>query len=275
MSPGLGCYGLELPDWPDTEPLLIPAASGWPYLEVSIAPLPDALPDATGVAPSEAEVALIGGRLRMQRDPLQAEFFLDRPIDSGALVHPYLALAAGIACHWLGRQVFHAGAFIADGGAWAILAEKQGGKSSTLAWLDGHGYDVLADDLLVVTDGIALAGPRCIDLRTTTANALGVGDRLDGADGRDRWRLVTRATQTAAPLRGWIVPEWAEDVSLHPVPPAERLACVLGHRSVLSRSEDQEAFLELAARPCLRFARPHGLATMGAAIEAMLAGLPG
>jgi hypothetical protein len=55
------------------------------------------------------------------------------------------------------------------------------------------------------------------------------------------------------------------------MPPAERVPCVLAHRSVLTMDQDPEAFLELAARRCLRFARPHGLETMGAAIDAMLA----
>ena len=269
-----GCYGLQVPDWPDTADLLFAADTSWPRLELTTGALPADLAPPTGVKDEQADIKIIGGRLRMQRSPLQATYLLERPVDSQALVHPYLAVPASIANNWLGRQVFHAGAFVVDGGAWAIIAEKEGGKSSTLAWLDRHGIDVLTDDLLVVDDGVALAGPRCIDLRGETAEALGAGELLQGADGRDRWRLVTNAVRTSAPLRGWIVPAWDDDVSIEPLDTVDRLSSVLGHRSVLTDDQDAEAFLELATRPCLRFARPRGVATMGAAIEELLSSLP-
>jgi hypothetical protein len=211
----------------------------------------------------------------MRREPLEATFHLDRVLDADALLHPYLAMPAGIAGHWLGRQVFHGGAFVVDGHAWGVVGDKEGGKSSTLAWLDQHGVAVLADDLLVVDQGRALPGPRCIDLRTEAATALGVGDRIDGADGRDRWRMRTRASASSAPLRGWIFLDWANAQSVDAVPPSDRVSRVLSHRSVLTVDADPLAFLELASRPCLVFARPRGLDRMGDAIEALLERLPG
>jgi hypothetical protein len=269
-----GCYGLQLPNWPGASDLLLPADPSWPLLALESRGLPTELPAPSGVRDTYADIEIIGGRLQMQRSPLRATYLLDRLLDHQALVHPYLAVPAAISNHWLGRQVFHAGAFVVDDGAWAIIAEKQGGKSSTLAWLDGHGIDVLTDDLLVVDAGIALAGPRCIDLRAETATALDCGTLLHGADGRDRWRLTTRGSQKRAPLRGWIVPAWDDVVSVGSLPTAERLSCVLGHRSVLTMDQDPEAFLELAMRPCLRFARPRSLEAMGRSIEALLTSLP-
>lgn len=265
-----GCYGLAMPDWPGTAEFLFPAEPTWPGLAVDRVPLADVLEHPTGVGRERADIELIGGRLQMRRNPLEATFLLDRPIDANALVHPYLALPAGIAGHWLGRQAFHGGAFVLDGGAWGVLADKEGGKSSTMAWFDQNGIDVLADDLLVVEDGLALAGPRCIDLRTDTATTLGIGTRIDGADGRDRWRLLTKATTTVAPLVGWIFLSWAAEPSFLSVPPSARIARVLAHRSVITVDADPTAFLDLAARPCIEFARPRGLEHMGVAIEALL-----
>jgi hypothetical protein len=127
---------------------------------------------------------------------------------------------------------------------------------------------------VVVERGTALAGPRCIDLRPTTARSLGTGTSLAGADGRERWRIVTRASITSAPVAGWIVPAWDERVSVTALPPTDRVQFVLGHRSVITARENAEAILELAALPCLRFARPHDIEQMGPAIETLLADLP-
>lgn len=269
-----GCYGLGLPDWPGAPEPLVVAEPSWPSLRITSGPAAHASMAPTGVGRDRAEVELIGGRLEMSRDPLEATFLLDRVIDADALVHPYLAIPAGIAGHWHGRQVFHGGAFVVDDNAWGIVGDKEGGKSSTLAWLDRLGVDVLADDLLVIDHGEALAGPRCIDLRAETASVLGGGVRIDGADGRDRWRLRTRTTATAAPFRGWIFLAWANEQSFEPVAPSERVPRVFAHRSVITVDADPLAFLDLASLPCIEFGRPHGLEQMGGAIEALLERLP-
>jgi len=270
-----GCYGLGLPDWPGALEPLVVAESSWPSLRVTSRPAVPASAPATGVGRDRADVELIGGRLEMSRDPLEATFLLDRVVGADALVHPYLAIPAGIAGHWQGRQVFHGGAFVVGDSAWGVVADKEGGKSSTLAWLDRLGVDVLADDLLVIDHCKALAGPRCIDLRTETAAALGGAVRIEGADGRDRWRLRTRATATAAPFRGWIFLAWAnEEQSFDRVAPSDRVSRVLAHRSVITVDADPLAFLDLASLPCIVFGRPHGLEQMGDAIEALLELLP-
>ncbi len=75
----------------------------------------------------------------------------------------------------MGRRSFHTGAFVASGGAWGILGGRDDGKSTMLAWLAVHGHEIVCDDVLIVGQGDALAGPRCIDLRQSAYTHFAMG----------------------------------------------------------------------------------------------------
>ena len=95
---------------------------------------------------------------RVEREPAQALFRFSSEPTLDALVHPYLAPVAGLFAHWRGYEAFHAGAFVLDGGV-GLVADRGVGKSSTLARLALDGIPIVADDLLVIDEIVALAGP--------------------------------------------------------------------------------------------------------------------
>lgn len=192
------------------------------------------------------------------------------PLSDDDLAHPYLAAAAGAAAGWLRRDALHAGAFLArDGGAWALLAGKGGGKSTTLAWLAVAGFGVVTDDILVLDGMRALAGPRCLDLRRDAAAALATGRRLDASRGGERRRLRLPAVPAETPFRGFVVLEWGDRLELDTLPPAERLGRIAAQR--LRRDDDAgRELLDLVARPCLVLRRPRGLDGLAAVAEQLV-----
>ena len=77
----------------------------------------------------------------------------DRPEQDDVFVHPFLSTAATFFAHWDGREPFHGGAYALEFAAIAVLADREAGKSTTLAALARAGVPVMADDLVVVDDG--------------------------------------------------------------------------------------------------------------------------
>ena len=94
--------------------------------------------------------------------------------------------------------------------AWGLVADRGVGKSSTLARLALDGIPIVADDLLVIDEIVALAGPRAIDLRDEPARRLGVGEPLGIVGTRSRWRFRVHAVPPSVPVRGWVFLEWGE-----------------------------------------------------------------
>ena len=128
---------------------------------------------------------------------------------------------------WLGREGFHGGGIVVDGGVWAVLGDKTAGKSTTLAWLARAGVGVVSDDVLIVDGETVLAGPRSIDLREEAAERLGTGELIGRVGARDRWRVTLAPIAAELPLRGWITLEWGEAVAVEPIRGAERLRALL------------------------------------------------
>src|SRR5262249_6109268 len=154
------------------------------------------------------------GWVDLARAERRATFCLRTSLADGDLVHPYLAPAAAVAARWAGRESFHAGAVVVDGGAWGVLGDKETGKSSTLAWLALQGHEILMDDLLVLDGDDALAGPRCIDLREEPAARLGAGEPLGFVGLRERWRLTLDQVPARVPLHGWVTLAWGDRVEV-------------------------------------------------------------
>jgi hypothetical protein len=251
-----GCYGFALAGVGGAESLLVDAPAGWPLLELRHAPPGPGAPELDTLGPDRAELPLHGGWVTIEREPARATFRLPAAPPSRDLVHPYLAPAAAVAARWAGRETFHAGAVIVDGGAWAVLGDKESGKSTTLAHLALAGYDVVADDLLVVAGDGVLAGPRCIDLREGAAKHLGAGEPLGVVGVRERWRLLLGPVPPSVPLRGWITLAWDDEVAVDALRGPERLLALLPFRSVQLVPGVPEELVDLSSLPVLRLRRP-------------------
>jgi hypothetical protein len=178
------------------------------------------------VTTSRAVILLVdGGHAVLDRDRRAITLHGPTSLWTDWFVHPTLAAISSVFSNWLGRHAIHAGAFVAGGGAWALIGAKQAGKSSTLGWLAAADRPIVADDLVVSDDGIALAGPRTLDLVPSSARYLAlVGHTV--RDG-ERERLRVRQVDPEVPLRGWIVLEWGDALDARPIPPAERLEVLI------------------------------------------------
>ena len=254
-----GAYGFRLQGLAAAGELLVDAPASWPELEIARAGDSEG-PPTDRVGPDRAELRLLsGGWVGIDRDPGRAVYHLPRPVDDGALVHPYLAPVALICARWLGRESFHAGAFVAQDGVWALLGDKEAGKSTTLAWLGTQGHPVVCDDALILDDHTALAGPRTIDLRAESARRLGIGEPLGTVGVRERWRVPLDAVAAELPFRGWVQLEWGDEVAVERVRGAARLPALIPHRGVRLEPPRPEALVEYARPPAAQAAAPEGL----------------
>lgn len=255
--PERGAYGFTLRGVDGARELLVEAPAQWPLLELCCRIATGPPPRRESVSQERAELLLTaGGSVAIDRAALRAEYALPRAVTPGALVHPHLAPAAAVAARWLGRESFHGGTVVLGDGAWALLGDKEAGKSSTLAWLALAGRGVLSDDLLVLDGLTALAGPRSIDLRAQSARELGVGEPLGRIGLRDRWRLALDPIAAEVPLRGWIVLTWGAGAPvLDRVRGAARLQAIVPHRAVRLLPSDPGALVALSALPCYELRR--------------------
>jgi len=208
----------------------------------------------TRVDDERAEFPLVGGgRAIVDRRRGVATFHTPHPLDDDELAHPYLAVVAWAYARWLGRPALHAGAFLAEGGAWALVGRQEGGKSTLLAGLALAGHPVVADDILILDHGEVLAGPRCIDLRDDAQAELGVAE-LDPVRSGSRGRLVLPSVPAHAALRGVIFLAWSDAIEAIRLSPAERLRR-LAERPGLSEPSPVVP-LELARLPAWELRRP-------------------
>jgi hypothetical protein len=196
-------------------------------------------------------------------------------VRDGDLLHPYLAPVAALGARWLGRESFHAGAVIVDGGAWALLGDKGAGKSSTLAHLALSGHTVLSDDVLVVRDGAAFVGPRCIDLRAEPARRLGAGMPLGVVGMRERFRLELGPAPSMVPLRGFVTLGWGDELAIERLRGSMRLLTLMPHRALLLESNAPADLLELSSLPFVEVRRPHGWRSLEETTERLLDALAG
>jgi hypothetical protein len=265
-----GAYGFRLLGLPRAADLLVDAPARWPELAIARAP-ESAGPPADRVGPDRAELRLqTGGWVGIDRSPGRAVYHVPRDVDDGALVHPYLAPVALISARWLGRESFHAGAFLADGGVWALLGDKEAGKSTVLAWLESHRHAVVCDDALILDGMTALAGPRSIDLRAESARRLGIGEALGTVGARERWRVPLAPVAAELPFRGWVQLEWGDALAVEPVRGAARLPALIPHRGVRLEPPRPAALVEYAALPHFRWRRPRGWASLREGAERLL-----
>jgi hypothetical protein len=268
-------YGFRLLGTPGARTLLVDAPDDWPTLTVErIAG--GHRPASERVSPREASVWLSGdGFAEVDRATLHARMHVPEGTTDDALIHPYLAPVALVSAWWLGRESFHGGAILADGGAWAFLGDKTAGKSTLLASFALAGVEVMSDDVLIVDAGDVLAGPRSVDLRGDAARQLGAGDPLGWVGMRERWRLRLAPVPVRLPLRGWITLGWGDEVSVEPLRGSERLTALLPHQGVRLGSPGPAGLVELSALPHWRVVRPRDWTALEPLRERLLAAIAG
>jgi hypothetical protein len=204
------------------------------------------------------------GRIVVDRGRREIAFCTVRPISDEAVLHPGLVPAAAVVSWWKRRASVHASAVIGDGGAWALVAGRGGGKSTTAALLAERGNQLFADDMLIAEGTQCFAGPLSVDLREDVAARLG-GAFLGRVGRRDRWRKAFAGTAAEAPLAGIVELTWGEGKpKLEPLDLGWRVELVGRHASMPLEGDQ---LLALASRPAFRLTRPRRFDAAAAAVD--------
>lgn len=261
LSPGPakvpGAYGLRIAGAPAGPGQLVEVPFDWPQITLAVEPAQCGASDSDYLDAREARLRLsAGGIVQLERPTGHTTFRVTDPPPPAALIHPLLASVGAVWAWWHGRDAFHAGAFVAAGGVWALLGDKGAGKSSLLAALHLAGLPIVCDDVLVLDGPTAFAGPRSIDLRADTARRLRLGTSLGVIGDRERWRVSLDPVAPSLPFQGWIRLRWEEGVALRPVRGAERLTELMRHRALNVPAPSPKMLLGLAELPVFELARP-------------------
>ncbi len=268
-----GLYGLSFPDLGSAQHLLVPAPPNWrPWRVVRRRGETDRIDASIGRDSARVRINPKGS-LVIYRTSRTSVFTMPTPPSDEELAHPYLAATAAIAARWHGWQSFHAGGFAIGRRVWGVLGERELGKSSLLAALAGLGMPVVSDDVLIVQDGKAMAGPRCIDLREQSAVELGMGRNIGVVGTRERWRIQLAAVDPELSLGGWITLSWGPDMSIEPVAPAERFPRLVDNLTVVLDPPDPPALLALASLPMVTLRRPRRLDVLYASAKLLVSHL--
>jgi hypothetical protein len=272
----VGAYGLRVEGVSDSVRRLLGTADpSWPAVVVRSG-ISHSTDKRAFVSKTRARVGMPGGgEITVERSPMVAEVRLPtRPRDD-ELLHPYLGYVGAIVSRWLGRDCVHAGAFVVEDGAWAMVGERQAGKSSMLGWLAAGGHDVVCDDVLVIANERVFPGPRFVDLRPEAAAVLGSGTPIGMVGARERWRLEVGPVPTQLPLRGWIFLSWASKVEVGPATAVRRFSTIKEQLSLFTSPRDPASLLDLASLPAFELRRPLGWASMAEAADRLLAAIAG
>lgn len=267
--PHFGAYGLAL--WVDVAPdLLIPAPTAWPLWTVRLHVAASQFAPPPVLSQDRAVLRLRPDGYAVLSRPARTTDVYHPALSPHGAVHPYLSSTAVGANRWLGRTAFHAGAFVVNGGVWGILANRDQGKTSSLAWLSVHGYPVFTDDVLVVGADVAFAGPRVLDLRARAAAHFGLGENIGVVGTRERWRARLPQVEPELPLRGWVALSWGDNVTVDVCSAEERAAVLAASRGLMAPVDNPVLWLEMLARPMLRLARPSDWEQVDSAMNHLL-----
>jgi hypothetical protein len=267
-----GAYGLQVRSAPFAVPGLTEPAQGWSDLHIHVELSDGEEPEGHALDDARATILIAPGmRAEVDRASRTATLVTREPWPPGAIAHPFLAGPGMAFAWWERRETLHGGVFVAGDGAWALLADKGGGKSTLLGALARAGAPVVADDLVVVDDGRVMAGPRGIDLSPQAAETIGAHDASPEAR-FTKLRLSLGPIAPETPLRGFVHLAWGDDVELARVPVAERAARIARHRSILSLDPTTPGgILDLLRLPSYELRRPRDLALLPRAVELLLA----
>ena len=271
--PVVAAYGLRIEGLGNPAGLALRGAERWPAIQITTELTGDALPTASEVGPDQATIVNPAGVLVLDRARAAVRVRSAAPVPEADLIHPCLWPVGAVFARWRGAETLHAGAFAAPAGdgAWAVMAQSAGGKTSFLATLALAGAEVLVDDLLVVERGECLAGPRALDLRPEVVERLGLGDRATTpVRATSRRRLALEPCAGSWPIRGFVELAWGDTVAVQRLGAAAALGALARHRRVLGLGAEFADLLELVDRPVLRLTRPHGWSSAAAAAEQLL-----
>jgi hypothetical protein len=265
-----GAYGIRIAGVAAAGTMLVDARPEWPRLRI-VSEFADPPVAKESVTEGHAVLRLkTGGRLTLDRRQGVACYSIPRRLTDEELVHPFLAPAAAVVSHWAGRLSFHAGAFVHDGGVWAVVGDREAGKSSTLAWLALNGHEVLADDVLVLDGAAAFAGPRAIDLREETADRFAIGAALGVIGGRRRWRVTLPQLAGRIPFRGWIFLSWGDRLHARRIRGADRMRRLVENLTLRVDASNPAGLLELATLPAWELQRPRDWDRLEESVECLL-----
>jgi hypothetical protein len=261
-----GAYGLGIRGFA-SESLVSPVPESWPTVLVERRVVGEEAPACSSTGEGIVELVYPDGlSFRADRSASSITFFAPDAIADDELVHPYLSPAASCFAGWLGHTIFHSGAFLKDGEAWALLGVRTGGKSTTLARLARAGVPILTDDILVLDGESALAGPRCIDLRSDAPRELELVSQP--VRGGERRRIPLPPVEPSLPIGGFFFLEWGESVSARALRPSGRLALLSS--ACRPETASPSTLLELARLPVWLLERPRGIETLDAVCGALL-----
>jgi hypothetical protein len=255
----VAAYGIRIEGLGAPEGLALRGAESWPVIRFTRELTDDVLPRESEVRSDGATIVNPAATLLVDRASAEVRVRSAVPVPEADLVHPCLWPVGAVFARWRGAETLHAGAFAPNGtaGAWAVMAESGGGKTSFLATLALAGVEVLVDDLLVVEDGGCVAGPRALDLRPEVVHRLGLGERVTvPVRSTSRERLALAPCDARWPLRGFVELVWGDSVRVDRLEPVAALAALAHHRRVLGLGAEFAELLKLVELPTLRLTRP-------------------
>jgi hypothetical protein len=246
--------------------LALSGADHWPSLDVVLEPDPEP-------SPAEHVFVTYAGPVCLSKDLDRVRLPVRGPCDVDLAVHPLLSTAAWMRARFLGLEIVHAGAVLTRQGAWLVLADKEGGKSTLLARLHAEGFPIVADDMAILDMGRVYAGPRCLDLRPDMGRALGMGRTVRNAERR---RVDLPPIAAEHQVAGILELRWSDQSDLSLVEPVERLTRLIEASGRRPRRDPLE-LLELATLPFYLVERPReSNDTAAQLLEGILRGdLPG
>ena len=268
-SEARGAYGVGIDGLGPLQAHELAAPEDWPRWTVRQEVGEDETAEGLTVWLDKALIEMSGaGVIRLDRLKRSIVFRTRMPLPPDAVLHPGLVPAAAVIAMWMFRVSVHASAVVVDGRVWGLLADREGGKSTTAAMLADRGCPLFADDMLVVEGAACFAGPASVDLREESAEVLG-GRRLGRVGTRERWRKGLTVPFATAPLAGWIHLAWSADdsTSVTELGVGERIAVL---EPQLSLPVEGEQLLDLAVKRMLRFTRPKSLGQAGASMDVLL-----
>ncbi len=284
MEHGFGAYGLTVPGPPVGAEWWNEAPDGWLPWRTEWQPSgAESWPEGPGVdgrrvqfvGPDRAFLSMKPfGFLECDRLAGTTTFFVSECPGEHGLIHPYFGPSAVVHAWWQGWEAFHAGGVVVGDRVWALLGDREFGKSSALAWFHANGWAVFADDLIVVAGGSVLAGPRCLDLREGAARRFGAGEDVGVIGARRRWRVRLPPVPPELPLAGWVVLSWSGgEPRVRKAAADERLRALTRSRALLVPRDDSLAWLDLASAPMFVVERPRDWSVMDRAMSELAATL--
>lgn len=270
----VGAYGIALDGVPGGTNVLSPAPAGAPQWTLRTRPLAPGEERDDVLGQDHAQFVTYGGVLvdvDAHAHTIELAVPPEQPDDS--IVHPFMAAACAVIAWWRGALVFHAGAVVVDGRAWGILGAKRAGKSTLIAELATAGVTVLADDVSFVEHGQMLCAPRFVDLRRGQAERYPSAVALGRVGARSRWRMPLGPAPWSAPLAGWVVLDWGEEIELELIPVRDRFP-ELGVAYGLSEPPaSPQALMDAAVLPMFRLRRPRDMDRMPEVLSVLLSEL--